>query len=154
MQGKGVGGGTVACTADTQHVLFCKFGFLQYAAALSVSLIVGQVMLSSNLEKPLGMQAKKVELALAILRLCSFNTEISLLYVYAFASNLLFLDLIGPVLTKWTMLLHVITSTGFTAPFIVGYANGKLFSLCTLYGRQLSNWQWCCIIPLAKMPPH
>ena len=95
-------------------------------------MIAGQVFMTRSLEGPVGIHSEKVEMALAVLRLCSFNTEISVLYVYAFASNLLFLDLIGPILTKWTMLLHVLTAAGFTAPFIVGYVDGRLFSLCTL----------------------
>ncbi|KAL8431369.1 hypothetical protein ACSSS7_005307 [Eimeria intestinalis] len=69
----------------------------------------------------------------SFVRLFSFNTEISLLYVYAFASNLLLLDLIGPILSKWTLHLHVVITAGFASPFIVGYADGHIYSLCTLW---------------------
>ncbi|KAL8450803.1 hypothetical protein Emed_002260 [Eimeria media] len=112
--------------------LACVYA-LVYSAALSSSLIVGQLALNENIRHPsLHQAAQKVDLALAIQRLCSFNTEISLLYVYAFASNLLLLDLIGPILTKWTSPLHVVITAGFAAPFIVGFADGHIYSVNTL----------------------
>ncbi|XP_026191430.1 uncharacterized protein LOC34617533 [Cyclospora cayetanensis] len=111
--------------------LACVYSFA-YSVALSGSLVGGQVKMSNDLEESLAFHGKHIDLSIAVPHLFSFNTEISLLYVYAFASNLLFLDIIGPILTKWTLLLHAFTSAGLTAPFIVGFANGSLFSLCTL----------------------
>ncbi|KAL8451486.1 hypothetical protein Emag_002708 [Eimeria magna] len=112
--------------------LACVYS-LVYSAALSSSLIVGQLAMNEDIRHPpLHRRTETVDLALAIQRLCSFNTEISLLYVYAFASNLLLLDLIGPILTKWTLPLHVLITAGFAAPFIVGFADGHIYSLCTL----------------------
>ncbi|KAL8269907.1 hypothetical protein Esti_006171 [Eimeria stiedai] len=112
--------------------LACVYSFV-YSAALSSSLIVGQLSLSEDIRNPaLHARSATVDFSLAIQRLASFNTEISLLYVYTFASNLLLLDLIGPILTKWTLPLHVLINAGFAAPFIVGYADGNLYSLCTL----------------------
>lgn len=103
----------------------------QYNVAICGSLLVGQVSLSRSFEAPTG-SGETVDLAQAVLSLSSFNTEISLMYVYSFASNLLLMDLIGPILTKWTVPLHVMISLGLTAPFIVGYVDKNLFSLCSL----------------------
>lgn len=99
---------------------------------MSASLIVGQVYMSKTFREQPEETMSQLSLGVVLMNLCSLNTEISILYVYSFASTLLFMDLIGPILTKWTVVLHLLSSVGLTAPFIVGYIDGKLFSLCTL----------------------
>ncbi|KAL8439096.1 hypothetical protein Efla_003143 [Eimeria flavescens] len=111
--------------------LTCLYSVV-YSLALSASLIVGQLAASQKVGNPMHVATQPADVALVMQRLSSFHTEISLMYVYAFSSNLLLLDLIGPILTKWTLPLHVLITLGFAAPFIVGYVDGDLYSPCTL----------------------
>lgn len=97
---------------------------------MSASLIAGQVYMTKYLELELELRSKGAKSGISFM---SLLTETSVFYLYVFATNVLFMDLIGPILTKWTMILHFLTSLSLTAPFIVGFADGRVFSLCTLY---------------------
>lgn len=102
---------------------------VQYTGFMSASLITGQIYMANRLEEQLEVRSGEVKAGVSIM---SLITETSIFHLYVFATNVLFMDLIGPILTKWTMILHVLTSLYLTTPFIVGYADGGLFSLCTL----------------------
>ncbi|CDJ68888.1 phosphodiesterase, putative [Eimeria necatrix] len=123
-------GGGYFCRIYAAQVA-CAYSFA-FSGCMSASLIVGQVYMSKTFREQPEETMSQLSLGVILMNLCSLNTEISILYVYSFASTLLFMDLIGPILTKWTVVLHFLTSVGLTAPFIVGYVDGKLFSLCTL----------------------
>ncbi|CDJ51380.1 phosphodiesterase, putative [Eimeria brunetti] len=114
------------CRAHAAQVA-CVYSFC-YTGFMSAALIAEQTSVTKELEHQLLQQKPGMRVGVSIMGLI---TETSIFYLYVFSTNLLFMDLIGPILTKWTMVLHLLTAASLTAPFITGFVDGRLFSLCT-----------------------